>query len=138
MAIITYDAVDDIISLIKTKWSNLRPPTISKVWDKRTVGFIDDRSDQVILSPKGEDISYFGLGGSAFWHDQMIEMEIRTYQDIDRHNSVVKEIVKIIKDNITGSTYTDLRVIGSFSKNYQYRNMFSYVVTISYRKADPS
>ena len=138
MAIITYDAVDDIISLIKTKWSNLRPPTISKVWDKRTVGFIDDRSDQVILSPKGEDINYFGLGGSAFWHDQMIEMEIRTYQDIDRHNSVVKEIVKIIKDNITGSTYTDLRVIGSFSKNFQYRNMFSYVVTISYRKSDPS
>jgi hypothetical protein len=138
MAITTYDAVDDIISLIKSKWSNLRPPTISKVWDKRTVGFIDDRSDQVILSPKGEDINYFGLGGSAFWHDQMIEMEIRTYQDIDRHNSVVKEIVKIIKDNITGSTYTDLRVIGSFSKNYQYRNMFSYVVTISYRKSDPS
>ena len=138
MTITTYDAVDDIISLIKTKWSNLRPPTISKVWDKRTVGFIDDRSDQVILSPKGEDINYFGLGGSAFWHDQMIEMEIRTYQDIKRHNSVVKEIVKIIKDNITGSTYTDLRVIGSFSKNYQYRNMFSYVVTISYRKSDPS
>ena len=138
MAITTYDAVDDIISLIKTKWSNLRPPTISKVWDKRTVGFIDDRSDQVILSSKGEDINYFGLGGSAFWHDQMIEMEIRTYQDIDRHNSVVKEIVKIIKDNITGTTYTDLRVIGSFSKNYQYRNMFSYVVTISYRKSDPS
>jgi|TARA_R110000851_G_scaffold94711_1_gene205705 hypothetical protein len=138
MAITTYDAVDDIISLIKSKWSNLRPPTISKIWDKRTVGFIDDRSDQVILSPKGEDISYFGLGGSAFWHDQMIEMEIRTYQDIDRHNSVVKEIVKIIKDNITGSTYTDLRVIGSFSKNFQYRNMFSYVVTISYRKSDPS
>ena len=138
MTITTYDAVDDIISLIKTKWSNLRPPTISKVWDKRTVGFIDDRSDQVILSPKGEDIQYFGLGGSAFWHNQIIEMEIRTYQDIDRHNSVVKEIVKIIKDNITGTTYTDLRVIASFSKNYAYRNMYSYVVTISYRKADPS
>ena len=137
MAITTYDAVDDVISLIKTKWSNLRPPTISKIWDKRTVGFIDDRSDQVILSPKGEDISYFGLGGSSFWHDQMIEIEIRTYQDIDRHNSVVKEIAKIIKDNITGSTYTDLRIISSLSKNFQYRNMFSYVLTISYRKSDP-
>ena len=138
MTITTYDAVDDIISLIKTKWSNLRPPTISKVWDKRTVGFIDDRSDQVILSPKGEDIQYFGLGGSAFWHNQIVEMEIRTYQDIKRHNSVVKEIVKIIKDNITGTNYTDLRVIGSFSKNFAYRNMYSYVVTISYRKSDPS
>jgi hypothetical protein len=138
MTITTYDAVDDIISLIKSKWSNLRPPTISKIWEKRTVGFIDDRSDQIILSPKGENIQYFGLGGSSFWHDQMIEMEIRTYQDIKRHNNVVKEVVKIIKDNIVGDTYTDLRVIGSFSRNYQYRNMFSYVVTLSYRKSDPS
>ena len=131
MTITTYDAVADIISLIKSKWSNLRPPTISKVWDKRTVGFIDDRSDQVILSPKGEDIQYFGLGGSAFWHNQIIEMEIRTYQDYQRHNSVVKEIVKIIKDNITGTTYTDLRVIGSFSKNFAYRNMYSCLLYTS-------
>jgi hypothetical protein len=137
MTIITYDSLDDVISLIKSKWSNLRPPTISKVWDKRTVGFIDDRSDQVILSPKGESVQIFGLGGSSYFHDQLIELEIRTYQDIDRHNSVVKEIAKIIKDNITGSTYTDLRIISSLSKNFQYRNMFSYVLTISYRKSDP-
>ena len=138
MAITTYDAVDDIISLIKTKWSNLRPPHITKIWEKRTVGFIDDRSDEVLISPKGEDITYFGLGGSSFWHNQIIELEIRTYQNIDRHNSVVKEIVNIIKDNVVGTTYTDLRVIGSFSRNYQYRNMFSYIITLSYRKADPS
>jgi hypothetical protein len=137
MTITTYDAVDDIISLIKTKWANLRPPHITKVWEKRTVGFIDDRSDEIIISPKGENIEYFGLGGTAFWHEQIIELDIRTYQDIDRHNNVVKEIVKIIKDNIVGTTYTDLRVIGSYSRNYQYRNMFSYVVTISYRKSDP-
>ena len=137
MTITTYDAVDDIISLIKTKWANLRPPHITKVWEKRTVGFIDDRSDEIIVSPKGENIEYFGLGGTAFWHEQIIELDIRTYQDIDRHNNVVKEIVKIIKDNIVGTTYTDLRVIGSYSRNYQYRNMFSYVVTISYRKSDP-
>ena len=138
MTITTYDAVDDIISLIKTKWSNLRPPHITKVWEKRTVGFIDDRSDEILISPKGEDITYFGLGGSAFWHNQIIELEVRTFQDIKRHNKVVKEIVSIIKNNIVGTTYTDLRVIGSFSKNYQFRNMFSYVLTISYRKSDPS
>jgi hypothetical protein len=137
MTILTYDALDDIISLIKSKWSNLRPPTISKIWDKRTVGFIDDRSDQLILSPKAETIQIFGLGGSSYWHNQMIELEIRTYQDIDRHNSVVKEIVKIIKDNITSDTYTDLRILSSQSKNFQYRNMFNYVLTLSYRKADP-
>jgi len=137
MTITTYDAVDDIISLIKTKWSNLRPPHITKVWEKRTVGFIDDRSDEIIVAPKGENIEYFGLGGSSFWHEQIIELDIRTYQDIDRHNNVVKEVVKIVKDNIVGTTYTDLRVTGSYSRNFQYRNMFSYVLTLSYRKADP-
>jgi hypothetical protein len=45
--------------------------------------------------------------------------------------------VKIIKDNIVGTTYTDLRVVGSYSRNFQYRNMFSYVLTLSYRKSDP-
>ena len=137
MTITTYDAVDDLISLVKTKWSNLRPPHITKVWEKRTVGFIDDRSDEIIVSPKGENIQYWGLGGSAFWHEQIVEFDIRTYQDIDRHNNVVKEIVKIVKDNIVGSTYTDLRVIGSYSRNFQFRNMFSYVITLSYRKANP-
>ena len=137
MTITTYDAVDDIISLITDKWSNLRPPHITKIWEKRTVGFIDDRSDEIIVAPKGENIEYFGLGGSSFWHEQIIEMDIRTYQDIDRHNNVVKEIVKIIKNNITGTTYTDLRVTGSYSRNFQFRNMFSYVLTISYRKSDP-
>ena len=137
MTITTYDAVNDIIDLIRTKWSSLRPPHITKVWEKRTVGFIDDRSDEIIVSPKGENIEYFGLGGTAFWHEQIIELDIRTYQNIDRHNKVVKEIVKIIKENIVGTTYTDLRVVGSYSRNFQYRNMFSYVVTMSYRKSDP-
>ena len=138
MAITTYDAVDDIISLIKTKWSNLRPPHITKVWEKRTVGFIDDRSDEIMVAPKGENIVYFGLGGSSFWHEQILELDIRTYQDLKRHNKVVKEIVKIIKDNVVGTTYTDLRIIGSFSRNFQFRNMYSYILNISYRKADPS
>ena len=137
MTITTYDAVNDIIDLVRTKWSSLRPPHITKVWEKRTVGFIDDRSDEIIVSPKGENIEYFGLGGTAFWHEQIIELDIRTYQNIDRHNKVVKEIVKIIKENKVGTTYTDLRVVGSYSRNFQYRNMFSYVVTISYRKSDP-
>lgn len=138
IVITTYDAVDDIIELIRSKWSDLRPPHITKVWEKRTVGFIDDRSDEIVVSPKGENIQYFGLGGSSFFHEQIIELDIRTYQNIKRHNKVVKEVVKIIKDNIVGTTYTDLRVIGSFSRNYQFRNMFDYVITISYRKADPS
>ena len=66
MTILTYDAVDDVIDLLRTKWSSLRPPHITKVWEKRTVGFIDDRSDEIIISPKGENIEVFGLGGRGY------------------------------------------------------------------------
>jgi hypothetical protein len=138
MGIITYDAVDEIKSLLKTKWSSIRPPMVSAVWDKRTVGFMDDTKDQLIIYPKDEIINYFGLNGSNFWHEQIMELEIRTYKDIKRHNEVVKKVVNVIKDNIIGTNYTDLRVIGSYSKNYLYRNMYSYVLTISLRKSDPS
>lgn len=134
MSIITYDAVDDIIALIKTKWDTVRPPHITKVWEKRTVGFIDDRSDEIVISPKGENIEYFGLGGSSFFHEQIMELDIRTYQNIDRHNDVVKQIVKLIKDNVVGTNYTDLRILTAYSRNFQFRNMFDYVITISYRK----
>tara|TARA_B110000014_G_C20120908_1_gene593943 strand:+ start:1917 stop:2333 length:417 start_codon:yes stop_codon:yes gene_type:complete len=138
MGIITYDAVDEIKSLLKTKWSSIRPPMVSAIWDKRTVGFMDDRKDQLIIYPKNEVINYFGLGGSNFWHEQILELEIRTYRDIKRHNEVVKKVVNVIKDNITGTNYTDLRVIGSYSKNYRFRNMYAYVLTISFRKSDPT
>ncbi len=137
MAIITYDAVETIKDLITNKWSSIRPPRISAIWDKRTVGFMNDRADQLVIYPKQENVSYWGLGGSAFFHDQIVEMEIRTYQNIDRHNEVCKKVVQIIKDNITGVGYTDLRIISSFSKNYLYRNMYNYVITLSFRKADP-
>ena len=138
MGIITYDAVDEIKSLLKTKWSSIRPPMVSAIWDKRTDGFMDDTKDQLIIYPKDEVINYFGLNGSNFWHEQILELEIRTYKDIKRHNEVVKKVVNVIKDNIIGTNYTDLRVIGSYSKNYLYRNMYSYVLTISFRKSDPS
>ena len=138
MGIITYDAVDEIKSLLKTKWSSIRPPMVSAIWDKRTVGFMDDTKDQLIIYPKDEVINYFGLNGSNFWHEQILELEIRTYKDIKRPNEVVKKVVNVIKDNIIGTNYTDLRVIGSYSKNYLYRNMYSYVLTISFRKSDPS
>ena len=138
MGIITYDAVDEIKSLLKTKWSSIRPPMVSAIWDKRTVGFMDDTKDQLIIYPKDEVINYFGLNGSNFWHEQILELEIRTYKDIKRHNEVVKKVVNVIKDNIIGTNYTDLRVIGSYSNNYLYRNMYSYVLTISFRKSDPS
>ena len=58
MATLTYDAVDIIKDLIKTKWSSIRPPTVSAIWEKRSVGFVDDRKDQLIIYPKNEVINY--------------------------------------------------------------------------------
>ena len=138
MGIMTYDAVEELKSLIKTKWSSIRPPSVNAVWDKRTVGFMDDRRDQLIIHPKDEVINYFGLGGSNYFHEQVLELEIRTYRDIKRHNEVVKKVVQVVKDNITGDNYTDLRVIGSYSRNYMYRNMYSYILTLSMREGDPT
>tara|TARA_B100000029_G_scaffold335730_1_gene327842 strand:- start:3454 stop:3867 length:414 start_codon:yes stop_codon:yes gene_type:complete len=137
MGIFTYDAVTIIQDLITNKWKDIRPPRISAIWDKRSVGFMDDRRDELVIYPKNEVINYFGIGGQAFWHDQLLELEIRTYRDIKRHNEVVKKVVDIIKENITGTGYADLRVVSSFSKNYLYRNMYSYILTLSIRKADP-
>lgn len=137
MTITTYDSVTTIKNLIQNKWSTIRPPRVSAIWEKRTTGFIDDRRDELILYPKNEDIQYWGLGGSAHFHTQLIELEIKTYQDMERHNEVVKKVVKIIKDNITGTGYTDLRVVSSFSRNYLYRNMYNYVIVLSIRTGDP-
>ena len=137
MGIFTYDAVTIIQDLITNKWKDISPPRISAIWDKRSVGFMDDRRDELVIYPKNEVINYFGIGGQAFWHDQLLELEIRTYRDIKRHNEVVKKVVDIIKENITGTGYADLRVVSSFSKNYLYRNMYSYILTLSIRKADP-
>ena len=137
MGIFTYDAVTIIQDLITNKWKDIRPPRIYAIWDKRSVGFMDDRRDELVIYPKNEVINFFGIGGQAFWHDQLLELEIRTYRDIKRHNEVVKKVADIIKENITGTGYADLRVVSSFSKNYLYRNMYSYILTLSIRKADP-
>ena len=134
----TYDSVEELKSLIKTKWSSIRPPMVSAIWDKRTVGFMDDRKDQLIIYPKSETVNYFGLGGSNHFHEQILELEIRTYRDIKRHNEVVKKVSQIIKDNITGANYADLRIIGAYSRNYEYRNMYSYILTLSMREGDPT
>jgi hypothetical protein len=137
MGIFTYDAVTIVQDLITNKWKDIRPPRVSAIWDKRSVGFMDDRRDELIIYPKNEVVNYFGIGGQAFWHDQQLELEIRTFRDIKRHNEVVKKVATIIKENITGTGYADLRVVSSFSKNYLYRNMYSYILTLSIRKADP-
>ena len=139
MGTYSYDAVDKIISLINDNWTDGQTPQTDKSWERRSVGFIDDRRDQIILTPKAENVKYFGLYGVDHWHDITLDLDIRTYQNDERHNNVVKEVMRIIKTQIRGdSEYTDLRVIASYSRNQYMRNMFNHILTVSIRKLNPS
>jgi len=134
-----YDAADTVVSLLKDNWTADRVPNVQKAWDKRSVGFGDSRSPQIILTPKTENITYFGLYGSDFWHDVTIDLDIRSYQNDVRHNNIVKEVNKIIKAKIRGADdYTDIRIIASYSRSHYMRNMFNHIVTVSLRKLNPS
>lgn len=130
----SYSSLDTVISLLKDNWTSGNAPNVQKSWDRRSTGFIDDRRDQIILTPKSENIKYFGLYGNDHWHDVTIDLDIRTYQNDERHADVVSEVVRIIKSKIRGGTdYTDLRVIASYSRNQYMRNMFNHIITISIR-----
>jgi len=134
-----YDAADTVVSLLRDNWTSGRLPNVQKAWDKRSVGFGDSRSPQIILTPKTENITYFGLYGSDFWHDVTIDLDIRSYQNDVRHNNIVKEVNKIIKAKIRGvDDYTDIRIIASYSRSHYMRNMFNHIVTVSLRKLNPS
>jgi len=125
-------------SLIEENWQSPPLPEVSPVWKKRTVGFIDDRRDQILLSPRQENVTYFGLFGSDHLHEITLDMDIRTYQDIERHSDIVTEVMRIIKDKIRGSTeYVDVRILNSVSRNERVRNMFNHIITIDFRVINP-
>ena len=134
MSSTSYSSLDTVITILKDNWTSGNQPNIQKSWERRSVGFIDDRRDQITLTPKAENIKYFGLYGKDHWHDVTIDLDVRTYQNDERHADVVEEVVRIIKSKIRGGTdYTDLRVIASYSRNQYMRNMFNHIITVSIR-----
>lgn len=135
---VIYDMVDKIKNIIEENWTAQPMPEISVVWKKRTVGFIDDRRDQIIIVPKQENVVYYSLYGTKHLYEVTLDLDIRTYQDIVRHSNIVKEIMRIIEENIRGgSEYIDLRLLNSVSRNENMRNMFNHIVTIDFRVFDP-
>ena len=138
MSSFQYDAATTIVNILNDNWTAGKVPEIQKAWKKRSTGFIDDRRDQIIVTPKAEQVNYFSLYGTDHWHDVTIDLDIRSYQNDERHNDIVKETIKIITDKIRGGTdYTDLRVISSYTRNQFMRNMFNHILTISIRKTNP-
>jgi len=69
MAIATYDVIDDVISMLKTKWNTSlggEIPRIERIWDEKTIGFGDMsiKKGIILIEPMNEDVQYFSLGGA--------------------------------------------------------------------------
>ena len=137
-----YDALEDMQALLKDKWgitdTSGDVPNIDVVWERKVVGLADYTRDTIILTPKKENIDYFGLYGSDFLHHVDIQIDLWSYMNQDRLNNLVKEIAKIVKDNIRRVDFVDLLLTGSISSSDSYRNIWKHVLTARYRKVNPT
>jgi len=137
-----YDALEDMQSLLKDKWgitdNSGDVPNIDVVWERKVVGLADYTRDTILLTPKKEKIDYFGLYGSDFLHHVDIQIDLWSYMNQDRLNNLVKETAKIIKDNIRRVNFVDLLLTGSISASDTYRNIWKHVLTVRYRKINPT
>ena len=132
-----YTALNDMVSMLKSEWTDGQTPDIKPIWEEKSAGFIDDRRDMILVYPKNESIEYFGLYGSDFLHVIDIAIEARSYMDQEKIDNVNKEILRIIKTNIRRTGFIDLLVISTISQNDQLRNMFKHVVNARYRIDNP-
>jgi len=137
-----YDSLNDMQDLLKTKWGTTDNagsfPEIEIIWERKVVGLANYTQDTILLSPKRENVEYFGLYGSDFLHHVDIQIEIWTYMNQDRLDNLTKEVAKIIKDNIRRTNFVDLIITGSVSASDAFRNIWKHVLTAKYRKINPS
>ena len=66
MGIAIYDTIDDVISMIKTKWNTGSGgviPRIERIWDEKTIGFGDQEISKgiILIEAMDEDVKYFSL-----------------------------------------------------------------------------
>jgi len=142
MAIATYDVLDDVISMLKTKWNTSTGgeiPRIERIWDEKTIGFGDMsiKKGIILIEPMNEDVQYFSLGGTNHLHGIDLTLDVRSYQSLNRHSELVSEVARIIKDQIVRTGSVDIRITGTEPLSRLYRNMFRHMIRIRYRKIDP-
>jgi hypothetical protein len=140
MGVSTYGVIDDIISMLNTQWNydndDAPKPRITKNWEEKSVGIIDDLQDTIIVTPNSESIQYFSLYGINHLHTTVASIDVRSY-DEDRFRSVVNQVDKIIKNQVRRTNYVDARLLVSKSLSQDYRNMFRHIFEITYRELDP-
>jgi len=142
MGIAIYDTIDDVISMIKTKWNTSTGgviPRIERIWDEKTIGFGDQEISKgiILIEAMDEDVKYFSLYGADHMHTIDLTLDVRSYQNLDRHNVIMKELARIIKDQIRRDGFIDLRIVGTIPLSRLYRNMFRHMIRITFRKMNP-
>ena len=142
MTIALYDTIDDVISMIKIKWNTNTGgviPRIERIWDEKTIGFGDQEISKgiILIEAMDESVKYFSLYGVYHMHTIDLTLDVRSYQNLDRHNIIMKEVTRIIKDQIRREGFIDLRIAGTVPLSRLYRNMFRHMVRITFRKMNP-
>ena len=142
MGIAIYDTIDDVISMIKTKWNTSTGgviPRIERIWDEKTIGFGDQEISKgiILIEAMDEAVKYFSLYGADHMHTVDLTLDVRSYQNLDRHNVIMKELARIIKDEVRRDGFVDLRIAGTIPLSRLYRNMFRHMIRITFRKMNP-
>ena len=136
-----YESLNDMQTLLKADWGTTDSagsfPEIQIIWERKVVGLGNYTQDTILLSPKRENIEYFGLYGSDFLHHVDVQIEIWSYMNQDRLENLTHEVSKIIKNNIRRTNFVDLLLTGSISASDTYRNIWKHILTARYRKLDP-
>ena len=137
-----YDTIDDCIEMITSKWNTNTGgvvPRIERIWDEKTIGFGDMEISKgiILIEAMDEDVKYFSLYGTDHLHTITLTLDVRSYQNLDRHEVLMKELARIIKDQIRRTGYVDLRIVGTVPLSRLYRNMFRHMIRVTYRIMNP-
>lgn len=132
-----YTSGDTLKALLNDNWSLSQKPQIAFVWEEKTVGFMDDRKDFILINPTTEGIQYFSLYARDFLHDININLDIYTYQNLEHNQNVVSEVFRIVKENVRGTDYVDLLLMSSSQDNDLYRNIYRHSLSVRYRILNP-
>ena len=142
--------LEDFVKLLNSKWKsgNSKKPRISIIWERKVTGFVTKGARDVLITLDDESIQIFSLqnrvGGDPSWdwlHDVGLSCEVRTGTNIKDALSIVSEITRIIKTNVTlvigGNEYVQMLPGTVTSRNEEFRNLFRYIMDLSVLKYNP-